>query len=80
MKAQVEAVEGGLVGHATQLVPTDAVANGTTSFMGNTAGQAAASAMELKGVDKAVGYVTGKGMSACLDAAGKAADGGSMTI
>lgn len=69
VKAQVEAVGQGFMGHATQLVPTDAVANGTTGFLGDTAGQAAASAMELKGVDKAVGYVTGKAVGACLGAA-----------
>lgn len=66
MKAQVEAVGQGLTGHATQLVPTDAIANGTTGFLGDTAGQAAANAMELKGVEMATRYVTKKGVTTCL--------------
>lgn len=56
MKAQVEAVGHALEGHTTQLVSTDSIANGTTAFLGSTAGQAAANAAELGLVHEAVSY------------------------
>ena len=68
MKAQVEAVGHAFEGHVTQLVSTDSIANGTTAFLGNTAGQAAANAAELGVVRKAVSYGVRKGGDAIFRA------------
>ena len=59
-KAQVEAIGHALEGHATQLVATDSIANGSTAFLGHTAGQAAANTLELHAVHYGVERVVEK--------------------
>jgi hypothetical protein len=56
--AQSSAVLNGLEGHATNLVPIDAIASNSPGFLGYVAGNAAANAAELKAVETAVEHGT----------------------
>ena len=75
--AQLGAVGHQLEGHATQLVPTDSIADGTTAFLGNTAGQAGAKALELEGIDWLAGKGTREGIDAYVRA--KTPKGGTIS-
>ena len=66
VSAQTHALSEGLAGHATQLVPIDAVATNTTGFLGDVAGQAAANALEMELINKTVEKSTKWGVRALL--------------
>lgn len=66
VESQVHAVGQGLMGHATNLVSIDAVAQNTPQFLGNVAGQGLANAAEMAAVQSATKSVTGKGVKAFL--------------
>jgi hypothetical protein len=63
---QVHAVGQGLMGHATNLVSIDAVAQNSPQFLGNIAGQSLANAVEMAGVHATSRAATDRGVKALL--------------